>query len=53
MNNPTGIYASKGDTLYVMVGGDIKEGSYVYLGTFEGYNRPVGDTKPEQSSRKA
>lgn len=52
MNNPTGIYASKGDTLYVMVGGDIKEGSYVYLGTFEGYNRPVGDTKTGTKLKK-
>lgn len=52
MNNPTGIYASKDDTLYVMVGGDIKEGSYVYLGTFEGYNRPVGDTKTGTKLKK-
>lgn len=52
MNNPTGIYASKGDTLYVMVGGDIKEGSYVYLGTFEGYNRPRGDTKTGTKLKK-
>ena len=52
MNNPTGIYASKGDTLYVMVGGDIKEGSYVYLGTFEGYKRPRGDTKTGTKLKK-
>lgn len=52
MNNPTGIYASKGDTLYVIVGGDIKEGSYVYLGTFEGYKRPRGDTKTGTKLKK-
>lgn len=52
INNPTGIYASKGDTLYVMVGGDIKEGSYVYLGTFEGYKRPRGDTKTGTKLKK-
>lgn len=45
LNNPTGIYASKGDTIYVMVEGKIKEGSFVYLSHYKGYDRPIGDTR--------
>lgn len=45
LNNPTGIYASKGDTLYVMVEGEIKEGSDLYFSSYQGYNRPEGNAR--------
>lgn len=45
LNNPTGIYASKGDTIYVMVEGEIKTGADLYFSTYKGYDRPVGDAR--------
>lgn len=42
MNNPTGIYAKKGDVFYVMVEGKIEEGSQLWFSTFKGYERPEG-----------
>ena len=44
MDNPTGIYANNGETIYIMVGGDIPEGAELWvahqagLGATNGYN---------------
>ena len=45
LNNPTGLYASKGDTIYVMVDNEIKAGSEIYFSSYQGFNRPVGNAQ--------
>ena len=45
LNNPTGIYASKGDTLYVMLEGRIEPGSEVYFSSYQGLNRPENNAQ--------
>ena len=52
MNNPTGIYAKKGDVFYVMVEGKIEEGSQLWFSTFKGYERPEGMPTKVISSRR-
>lgn len=39
LNNPTGIIGKERDVLYVMVGGDIKEGASLYLGAYSGHGQ--------------
>ena len=39
LNNPTGIIGKERDALYVMVGGDIKEGASLYLGAYSGHGQ--------------
>lgn len=44
LNNPTGIFANKGDILYVMVEEAIKDGSKLYLSYYKGHDRLSGAT---------
>ncbi len=39
LNNPTGIIGKERDVLYVMVGGNIKEGASLYLGAYSGHGQ--------------
>lgn len=40
LNNPLGIYANSGQTLFIMVEGEIKSGADLYLATWTGHNKP-------------
>lgn len=44
LNNPTGIFAKKGDILYVMVEGSIEPGATLYLSYYKGHDRLAGAT---------
>lgn len=39
MNNPTGIYSDGGQTLYVMVDGEIEDGASLYLASYVGHGK--------------
>jgi hypothetical protein len=43
LNNPMGIYGDAGQTLYIMVEGEIKDGSTLYLPIWTGHNKPGND----------
>ena len=40
LNNPTGIYVSGRQLLYIMVEGEIKDGASLYLSTWTGHGKP-------------
>ena len=42
LNNPTGIFANVQELLYVMVDGEIKEGSSLYLASYTGHGKLGG-----------
>ena len=42
LNNPTGIFANVQDVLYVMVDGEIKDGSALYLASYKGNGKLSG-----------
>lgn len=48
MNNPTGIFANNGNTLYVMVEGTIKEGAALYIESYTGHGKLVDNYKSGQ-----
>ena len=43
LNNPTGIYGNAGDALYIMVEGEVKDGSALYIATWTGHGKPSND----------
>ena len=40
LNNPLGLYANNRQVLYIMVEGEIKSGSTLYLATWQGHGKP-------------
>ncbi len=44
LNNPLGIYANSKQVLYIMVEGEVKAGSTLYLSTWTDHNKPGNST---------